>query len=133
MWAYAFSPCMVATSFRVCFAARNSRYHMPCQVPVASLPLEMGMVTLAPMSADLTWACGCLHQQSDAAPDSACHHLHITNRHIIAPFSTMSVHIALLILRNNPIQSIAHVRPHVLVPVLIETQRTARVLRKQIE
>ncbi len=30
----AFSPWMVATILRVCFAARNSRYQMPCQVPV---------------------------------------------------------------------------------------------------
>jgi hypothetical protein len=32
---HAFSPWMVATILRVCFMARNSRYQMPCHVPVA--------------------------------------------------------------------------------------------------
>lgn len=71
-----FSPWIVAMTRRVCFAARNSRYQMPCHVPVActasvsvvlppgggvdlgvgrltSLPSLMGMVTLAPISEDL--------------------------------------------------------------------------------
>lgn len=30
-----FSPWIVAMTLRVCFAARNSRYQMPCHVPVA--------------------------------------------------------------------------------------------------
>lgn len=32
--AYAFSPWMVATKLRLCLDARNSRYQIPCQVPV---------------------------------------------------------------------------------------------------
>lgn len=47
------SPWIVATTFLECFEARNSRYHIPCQVPVANFPLLIGTVTLAPMSADL--------------------------------------------------------------------------------
>ena len=35
---------------------RNSRNHMPCQVPVASFPFDMGMLTLAPMRDDLICA-----------------------------------------------------------------------------
>jgi hypothetical protein len=31
----------------------NSKYHIPCHIPVASLPLLIGTVTLAPMRADL--------------------------------------------------------------------------------
>lgn len=53
---HAFSPWMVATTLLVCFLARNSRYQIPCQVPVASLPLLMGMVTLEPIRADLMCA-----------------------------------------------------------------------------
>jgi hypothetical protein len=51
-----FSPWIVATTFRECLLARNSKYQIPCHVPVASLPFEMGTVTLAPMSADLICA-----------------------------------------------------------------------------
>ena len=49
-----FSPCIVATTFLECFAVRNSRYQIPCHVPVANLPLVMGIVTLDPIRADLT-------------------------------------------------------------------------------
>lgn len=48
-----FSPWIVATTLRECFEVLNSRYHIPCQVPVATLPFEMGTVTLAPIKADL--------------------------------------------------------------------------------
>lgn len=55
---HAFSPWIVATTRRVCRAARNSRYQIPCHVPVASLPSLIGMVTLAPIRALLMCACG---------------------------------------------------------------------------
>lgn len=51
-----FSPCMVATTFLECRAARNSRYQMPCQVPVFIEPSVIGIVTLAPTNADLICA-----------------------------------------------------------------------------
>jgi hypothetical protein len=50
---HAFSPWIVATTLRVCRLVRNSRYQIPCQVPVAKRPLEMGIFTEAPISADL--------------------------------------------------------------------------------
>lgn len=56
---YIFSPCIVAKTFLLCFAFLNSRNHMPCQVPVANLPFEIGMLTLAPMSDDLMCAYHC--------------------------------------------------------------------------
>ena len=54
---HAFSPWMVATTFRECLLARNSRYQIPCHVPVARRPLVMGIETEAPIRADLIWAC----------------------------------------------------------------------------
>ena len=60
-----FSPCIVASTFLLCFPFLNSRNHMPCHVPVASFPLEIGMLTLAPMSDDLI--CACRHSQSAIA------------------------------------------------------------------
>jgi hypothetical protein len=51
-----FSPWIVATTFLECLAARNSRYQIPCHVPVLKPPLVIGMVTLAPTNADLICA-----------------------------------------------------------------------------
>lgn len=51
-----FSPWIVATTFLLCFAARNSKNQIPCHVPVANLPFVIGMVTLAPINALFTWA-----------------------------------------------------------------------------
>lgn len=53
---HAFSPCIVATILRLCFAALNSKYQIPCHVPVASLPSRIGMVTEAPINALLMCA-----------------------------------------------------------------------------
>ena len=52
-----FSPCIVAKTFLLCFILRNSRNQMPCQVPVASFPFDMGTLTLAPIRDDLMCAC----------------------------------------------------------------------------
>ena len=51
-----FSPWIVAIIFRWCLLALNSRYQIPCHVPVASLPSLMGIVTLAPINALLICA-----------------------------------------------------------------------------
>lgn len=51
-----FSPWIVATTFLECLLARNSRYQIPCHVPVAKWPLEMGTVMFAPIRALFTWA-----------------------------------------------------------------------------
>lgn len=47
-----FCPWIVATTDRSCFMARNSRYQMPCQVPVSSSPSLIGIVIEAPTSED---------------------------------------------------------------------------------
>ena len=52
------SPLIVATTLRVCLTARNSRYQMPCHVPVARRPSDIGMLTDEPIRADLMCACG---------------------------------------------------------------------------
>lgn len=67
---YIFSPCIVATTFLLCLCARNSRYQMPCHVPVASFPLVIGTVTLAPTSADLI--CAFSNQCTIPAMESGC-------------------------------------------------------------
>ena len=53
---HAFSPWIVAITLRVCLAALNSRYQMPCHVPVANFPLAMGTLMLAPIKALFTCA-----------------------------------------------------------------------------
>lgn len=45
----------------------------------------------------------------------------------------MPIQSSLPIFRRNPIQSITQILPNILVPILIHTQRTARMLHKQIE
>lgn len=45
----------------------------------------------------------------------------------------MSIQLPLPILRRNPVQRIAHVCPHILVPVLVQAQRAARVLDEQVQ
>ena len=52
-----FSPWIVATTFLECRLVRNSKYQIPCHVPVANFPSVIGIVTLAPISALLMWAC----------------------------------------------------------------------------
>ena len=70
------SPLIVATTLRVCLTARNSRYQMPCHVPVARRPSEMGMLTDGPMRADLICACGpsasMLHHDRSEPAESGC-------------------------------------------------------------
>jgi hypothetical protein len=51
-----FSPCIVATTFLVCLLALNSRYQIPCHVPVFNFPFVIGIVTLAPTNAVLICA-----------------------------------------------------------------------------
>ena len=53
----AFSPWIVATTLLVCLLALNSKYQIPCQVPVFNRPLVIGIFTEAPTRADLIWAC----------------------------------------------------------------------------
>ena len=53
---YDLSPWIVATHFRLCFPLRNSKNQIPCQVPVASFPFVMGMLTDDPIRADFIWA-----------------------------------------------------------------------------
>ena len=50
---YSLSPCTVATHLRLCFPFRNSRNQIPCQVPVASFPFVIGILTEEPINADL--------------------------------------------------------------------------------
>lgn len=45
----------------------------------------------------------------------------------------MPIHIPLPILRHYPIQRIAHISPHILIPVLVETKRRARVLHEEVQ
>lgn len=45
----------------------------------------------------------------------------------------MPVEIPLAVRRRNPVQRIAHVGAHVLVPVLVQRERAARVLHEQVE
>ena len=47
------SPCIVATTLLICLVCLNSRYQIPCHVPVANFPSLIGIVRLAPTSADL--------------------------------------------------------------------------------
>ena len=53
---HAFSPCIVAMTFRRCFPSRNSKNHIPCHVPNANRPSVIGIETLAPISEDLICA-----------------------------------------------------------------------------
>jgi len=54
-------------------------------------------------------------------------------RHIILPLSTMSIQITRLIHRHNPIQRITHILPYILIPILIQRQRAARMLHEQMQ
>ncbi|QSZ37765.1 hypothetical protein DSL72_008864 [Monilinia vaccinii-corymbosi] len=56
-----------------------------------------------------------------------------TNRHIIQPLRTVPIQLPLLVLRRNPIQRITHIGPNILIPVLIQTQGTTRMLDEQIQ
>lgn len=59
-----------------------------------------------------------------------------THRHIIRPLRIMPIHPLPLppprLLRHDPLQRIAHILPHILIPILIQTQRAARVLHEQV-
>ena len=155
-----FSPCIVATTFLLCFMFRNSRNQTPCQVPVASFPFDMGTLTLAPIRDDLMCACPVaqsairLHEEISGSRIPACHRspLHRAYRspsqlpmHPVSQKDPMTPpspppDASLLppssscrrtfIFLHHPVQRIAHVRPHIVVPVLIHRQRTARVLQE---
>lgn len=43
----------------------------------------------------------------------------------------MPIKIPLVILRRNPIQRIAHIRAHIIVTVLVQRERAARVLHEE--
>lgn len=45
----------------------------------------------------------------------------------------MPVHTSSLVLGHNPVQRIAHISPHVLIPVLVQRQRARRVLNEEIQ
>ena len=59
---------------------RNSRNQMPCQVPVASFPFDIGMLTLAPIKDDLicayhiTGSAICPWAMNPGLNLPACHH-----------------------------------------------------------
>jgi hypothetical protein len=53
--------------------------------------------------------------ESPPRPIAGC-----TYRHVIQPLGTMSIQISLPILGCDPVQRIAHIGPHILVPVLVE-------------
>lgn len=82
-----FSPCIVARTFLFCFIFRNSRNQMPCQVPVASFPFDIGTLTLAPIRDDLM--CACNIAQSAICPPVM--DLGLVYRHIIAPLCIVPV------------------------------------------
>ena len=54
-------------------------------------------------------------------------------RHIILPLGRMPIQIPLPIHRRQPIQRIAHIRAHVVIPVLVERQAAAGVLDEQVQ
>ena len=45
----------------------------------------------------------------------------------------MAIQLALRIRRRNAIQSIAHISPNIIIPVLIQRERTAGVLDEQVQ
>ncbi len=55
------------------------------------------------------------------------------HRHIIQPLRRMPIQRPLLVLGRQPVQRIAHVLPDLLVPVLVQAERTARVLHEEVE
>lgn len=56
-----------------------------------------------------------------------------TYRHVILPLSRMPIQIPLPILGGNPVQRIAHIRAHVVIPVLVQGECAARVLHEEVE
>ena len=54
-------------------------------------------------------------------------------RHIILPLGRMPIQIPLPIHRRQPIQRIAHILAHLVIPVLVERQPAARVLDEQVQ
>jgi hypothetical protein len=54
--------------------------------------------------------------------------------HIITALSIMSVQsLALLVLRHNAVQRRAHVRAHILIPVLVQGQRARCMLDEEVQ
>ena len=121
---------------------------MPCQVPVASFPFDIGMLTLAPINDDLI----CAYHIADSAICPPVVDWGLFYRHVIAPLCIVPVdsfsgcswdssgktreslhhqHLKRiwLPLSSNfqrtfiffyyPVQRITHVGPHLVVPILI--------------
>ena len=146
---HAFSPCIVATTFLVCLISRNSKYHMPCHVPVANFPFEIGIETLEPTRAALICAyhngnlsvlCAFFSVTTLSAPAYVSLHLSLlayirclypcflsnieelnaTYRHIITALGIMAVYsFATDIFWHDPIQCVSHVCSCIFIPVLV--------------
>lgn len=56
-----------------------------------------------------------------------------THRHIILTLRRMTIKITLTIHRRNAIKSITHISADIVIPVLIERERAASVLHKQVQ
>lgn len=54
-------------------------------------------------------------------------------RHVITPLRIMPIQAPLLVLGNHPVQRIAHVGAHILVPVLVQGQRARGVLDEEVQ
>ena len=85
-----FSPCIVASTFLLCFMFLNSKNHIPCHVPVANFPFEIGMLTLAPMSDDFMCALSFLISQKSPILHLKAIHRHIVRTLSIVPINTLS-------------------------------------------
>lgn len=117
---------MVATTLRECRLVRNSRNQIPCHVPVASLPFEMGIFTDVPTRADLIWACLSKHLQQEL-------NWRTTNRHIVLALGRVSIQIPLAIRRGNAVQRVTHVSADIVVPVFVQREGAASVLDEEME
>jgi len=53
-----------------------------------------------------------------------------THGHIVRPFRGVTVGVAL---RGDAVEGVAHIGPHILVPVLVHAQRARRVLDEEID
>lgn len=56
-----------------------------------------------------------------------------TNRHIILALGRMTVKVSLLVHWDDSVQSIAHIGADIVVPILVQRERAARVLNEQVE
>ena len=96
-----YSPWIVATSVLRCAAFLNSHKYIPCQVPNANFPPEIGMVTLVPVSTVLT----CAGWISLLLADTY---------HIITPLSIVSV---ICFFWSKFIQCVNHILSYICIPI----------------